>query len=51
MLTFFDFNIEISIIIYNLILRMVEINWIFKRIDGEWVKADSNAFRHNREIL
>lgn len=27
-------KIEISIIIYDLILRMMEINWIFQLVDG-----------------
>lgn len=30
---------------------MAEINWIFKRIDGGCVKADSNAYRHNSDRL
>lgn len=30
---------------------MVEIDWIFKRIDEKYVKADYNAYRHNRDRL
>jgi len=44
-------NIEISIIIYDLILRMREINWIFQLVDGDCVKADFYGYRHNSVSL